>query len=115
MIEYTITPKEYDQPSALLFVDIIPVNNSSLSTQTLAVSFSPELLADIVAEENVAAQKGLIRKHILSYNTCIQSTWEREIAAANTVTPSGLTELLGVPGTTPVTQEEINSLSPVEE
>jgi hypothetical protein len=107
MIEYTIHPIEYDEVDAHLIVDIIPVDNPLLKVQSVVLAISPEVLQEIDAETEVAAQKAIIRREILGFNSVLQGTWEREKAIKLITIPQELTDLLGVPGTTPVTEAEI--------
>jgi hypothetical protein len=107
MIEYTIHPIEYNDVDAHLMVDIIPVDNPLLRVQRVVLAISPEVLQEIDAETEVAAQKAIIRREILGFNSVLQGTWEREQAINLITIPQELTDLLGVPGTTPVTETEI--------
>jgi hypothetical protein len=107
MIEYTIHPIEYDEVDAHLIVDIIPVDNPLLKVQSVVLVISPEVLQEIDAETEVAAQKAIIRREILGFNPVLQGTWEREQDIKLITIPQELTDLLGVPGTTPVTETEI--------
>jgi hypothetical protein len=107
MIEYTIHPIEYNEVDAHLMVDIIPVDNPLLRVQRVVLAISPEVLQEIDAETEVAAQKAIIRREILGFNSVLQGTWEREKAIKLITIPQELTDLLGVPGTTPVTETEI--------
>jgi hypothetical protein len=107
MIEYTIHPIDYDEVDAHLIVDIIPVDNPLLKVQSVVLAISPEVLQEIDAETEVAAQKAIIRREILGFNPVLQGTWEREKAIKLITIPQELTDLLGVPGTTPVTETEI--------
>jgi hypothetical protein len=107
MIEYTIHPIEYNEVDAHLMVDIIPVDNPLLRVQRVVLAISPEVLQEIDAETEVAAQKAIIRREILGFNPGLQGTWEREQAINLITIPQELTDLLGVPGTTPVTETEI--------
>ena len=107
MIEYTINPIQYNEADAHLTVDIIPVDNPLLKVQTVVLAISPEVLQEIDAETEVAAQKAIIRREILGFNPGLQGTWEREKDIKLITIPQELTDLLGVPGTTPVTEAEI--------
>ena len=107
MIEYTIHPIEYNEVDAHLMVDIIPVDNPLLRVQRVVLAISPEVLQEIDAETEVAAQKAIIRREILGFNPGLQGTWEREKDIKLITIPQELTDLLGVPGTTPVTEAEI--------
>ena len=107
MIEYTINPIEYNEEDAHLIVDIIPVDNSSFSIQKVVLAISPEVLQEIDAETETAAQKAIIRREILGFNPSLQGTWEREKDIKLITIPQELTDLLGVAGTTPVTETEI--------
>jgi len=107
MIKYTINPIEYNEADAHLIVDIIPVDNSSFSIQKVVLAISPEVLQEIDAETDVVAQKAIIRREILGFNPGLQGTWEREKDIKLITIPQELTDLLGVAGTTPVTETEI--------
>ena len=107
MIKYTINPIEYNEADAHLMVDIIPVDNPSLQVQRVVLAISPEVLQEIDAETETAAQKAIIRREILGFNPGLQGTWEREKDIKLITIPQELTDLLGVPGTTPVTEAEI--------
>jgi hypothetical protein len=107
MIKYTINPIEYKEKDAHLIVDIIPVDNPSLRVQTVVLAISPEVLQEIDAETETAAQKAIIRREILGFNPALQGTWEREKDIKLITIPQELTDLLGVAGTTPVTETEI--------
>ena len=107
MIEYTIHPIEYNEADAHLMVDIIPVDNPSLKVQRVVLAISPEILQEIDAETDIAAQKAIIRREIIGFNSGLQGTWEREQAIKLIAIPQELTDLLGVPGTTPVTEVEV--------
>ena len=107
MIKYTINPIEYNEADAHLIVDIIPVDNPSLRVQKVVLAISPEVLQEIDAETETAAQKAIIRREILGFNPSLQGTWEREKDIKLITIPQELTDLLGVAGTTPVTETEI--------
>ena len=107
MIKYTINPIEYNEADAHLIVDIIPVDNPSLRVQKVVLAISPEVLQEIDAETEIAAQKAIIRREILGFNPSLQGTWEREKDIKLITIPQELTDLLGVAGTTPVTETEI--------
>tara|TARA_B100000809_G_C14863293_1_gene432729 strand:- start:305 stop:679 length:375 start_codon:yes stop_codon:yes gene_type:complete len=107
MIKYTINPIEYNEADAHLMVDIIPVDNPSLQVQRVVLAISSEVLQEIDAETETAAQKAIIRREILGFNPGLQGTWEREKDIKLITIPQELTDLLGVPGTTPVTEAEI--------
>jgi hypothetical protein len=83
------------------------VDNPLLKVQSVVLAISPEVLQEIDAETEVAAQKAIIRREILGFNPVLQGTWEREKAIKLITIPQELTDLLGVPGTTPVTETEI--------
>lgn len=111
MIEYTINPQTYEPSSGHLMVEVVPVDSTlGLSTQTLVVPISPDFLHEVLLETEVDAQKALLRKHIIRFNTSIQSTWDTEVTANTVTIPSSLTDLLGVAGTTAVTADEITVL-----
>jgi len=111
MIEYTITPMVYDAEKAHLTVEITPVDTSlEIRDQSLVVVLSAETLAEILAETEVAPQKAIVRREVLRFNEFLQNSWNNEIAFRQAVPPPALLELLGVQGTTPVTQAEIDLL-----
>ena len=115
MIEYTIHPIAYNEADAHLTVDIIPVDNPSLKVQTVILAISPEILQEIDAETDVAAQKAILRREIIGFNSGLQGTWEREQAIKLITIPQELTDLLGVPGTTPVTEVEVEAAEEIAE
>ena len=106
MIEYTITPNSYDQKTAFLEVDLIPVDPLR-SRQTIVVGLPPEVLEEVVATTGLEERKAILRREILKYNDVLQNNWDNEIAIASTPVPQELLDQLGIPGTTPVTAAEV--------
>ena len=109
MIEYTITPLEFRIDSNHLIVELIPIG-VSLEPQIVIIPLSPETLANVLAMPSVEEQKAEVRKQIIACNSLVQKTWEQQQAAKDFVIPEALAALLTVPGTTPVTEAEINTL-----
>ena len=108
MIEYTINPETYDAMTGHLRVDVIPVDDTlGIFPQAIIVALNPDKLNEILALQDVAAQKAILRKEVLKFNTSIQNNWEQQLSAYSIVIPPELTDLLGVPGTTTVTEAEI--------
>jgi hypothetical protein len=107
MIEYTITPMVYDAEGGFLEVNIVPVEGSPVSLQPIIVAMSPLVLQQINEAPDLAAQKAIVRRQIIRYNNMIQSNWTRELAISSATYSTELLSLLGVPGTTTVTQAEV--------
>ena len=108
MIEYTINPDTYDVTTGNLRVEVVPVDGTlGIFPQAIIVALNPDKLNEILALQDVAAQKAILRKEVLKFNTSIQNNWEQQLSAYSIVIPSELTDLLGVSGTTAVTEAEI--------
>lgn len=107
MIKYTITPYNFNKESSQLHVELIP-EIDTVSSQHHIFVLSKELLEEIKALPSIEAQKARTRKYIVSFNSAFQQAWEQELAAKDESIPAGLFDLIGVPGTTPVTEEEVN-------
>jgi len=109
MFEYTITPLAFDRDQGYLKVELIPVDET-LTSQVTFLSFTQEKLDEINALSTLEEQKALIRKEIVKYNEGYQHTWQKEKIAKNYVIPEALEALIGVDGTTPVTEAEATSV-----
>jgi len=109
MFEYTITPLEFDRDQGYLKVELIPVDET-LTSQVTFLSFTQEKLDEINALSTLEEQKALIRKEIVKYNEGYQHTWQKEKIAKNYVIPEALEALIGVDGTTLVTEAEAASV-----
>jgi hypothetical protein len=110
MFEYTITPLEFDRDQGYLKVELIPVDET-LTSQVTFLSFTQEKLDEINALSTLEEQKALIRKEIVKYNEGYQHTWQKEKIAKNYVIPEALEALIGVDGTTPVTEAEASAVN----
>ena len=108
MIEYTITPTDYDAKYGHLVLDLWPTD-SSLEPKTIVLALNTTKIEEILAATDITAQKAIIRKEVLKFNDDIQEQWAIEMSMATVEVPSELMGLLGVPGTTPVTQIEIDA------
>ena len=108
MIEYTITPRDYDAKYGHLVLDLWPTIDS-LEPKTIVVALSTTKIEEILVATDITAQKAIIRKEVLKFNDDIQEQWAIEVSMAAVEVPSELMDLLGVPGTTPVTQIEIDA------
>lgn len=106
MIEYTVTPVEYLRDSSQLVVELTPLDNT-LNVLLVHVNINPELLSQVLEAPSLEEQKALLRAEIILGNSGYQMQWEREIVARQEI-PQALLDQLGVRGTTPVTQEEID-------
>ena len=115
MIEYTINPIEYKEEDATLIIAIIPLGTPLLKTQTVVLAMTPELLAKIGVESDVAVQKAILRREIIGFNESLQGAWAREQAILSFSVPAQLTELLGIPGTTAVTEAELAAIAAEDE
>ena len=112
MIEYTITPTAYE--NSTLYVDLVKLD-SECTQQSAILFFTPAELQEVLALSIVEEQKAYIRVKLLRFNEGFQQQWQREKdAKANTI-PSSLWSLIGVAGTTKVTQAEIDALPSEEE
>tara|TARA_R110000803_G_scaffold4890_1_gene16240 strand:+ start:739 stop:1122 length:384 start_codon:yes stop_codon:yes gene_type:complete len=110
MIEYTINPDTYDVTTGNLRVEVVPVDDTlGLFPQVIVVFINPGKVIEILELQDVAAQKAIIRKEVLKFNTIIQNNWQNMLLAYSIVIPPALTDLLGVPGTTAVTEAEIDA------
>jgi len=109
MFEYTIRPLAFDRDQGYLKVELIPVDET-LTSQVTFLSFTQEKLDEINALSTLEEQKALIRKEIVKYNEGYQHTWQKEKIAKNYVIPEALEALIGVDGTTPVTEAEATSV-----
>jgi len=110
MIEYTINPETYDVTTGNLRVEVVPVDDTlGLTSQVIVVFINPGKVSEILELQDVAAQKAIIRKEVLKFNTVIQNNWQNMLLAYSIVIPPALTDLLGVPGTTAVTEAEIDA------
>ena len=106
MIEYTITPIEFIKEASQLVVELTPLDNS-LNVLIIHVTLNPDLLTQVLSAPTLEEQKALLRAEIILGNSGYQLQWEREIATRQEI-PQSLLDQLGVRGTTPVTQEEID-------
>lgn len=109
MFEYTITPLEFDRDQGYLKVQLIPTDET-LTSQVTFVTFTQEKLNEINSLSTVEEQKALIRKEIVRYNEGYQHNWQKERIAKNYVIPEALESLIGVAGTTPVTEAEATAV-----
>jgi hypothetical protein len=109
MFEYTITPLEFDREQGYLKVLLMPTDET-LTSQVTFITFTQEKLDEINGLPTVEEQKALIRKEIVRYNEGYQHTWQKERAAKNYAIPEALEALIGVAGTTPVTEAEATAV-----
>ena len=106
MIKYTITPTDFIKGQ--LYVQLEPFD-SDVSTLTTVIDLSKDELQELLSLEDIASQKDFVRVRIIRHNDGFQELWEQERASRDSEVPEALLDLLGVPGTTVVTQELVNA------
>jgi hypothetical protein len=106
MIKYTITPTDFIKGQ--LYVQLEPFD-SDVSTLTTVIDLSKDELQELLSLEDIASQKDFVRVRIIRHNDGFQELWEQERASRDSEIPEALLDLLGVPGTTVVTQELVNA------
>lgn len=106
MVKYTITPRDFIKGQ--LYVELEPLD-SDVSTLTTVIDLSKTELQELFSLEDIASQKEFVKVRIIRHNDGFQELWEQERASRDSEVPEALLDLLGVPGTTVVTQDSVDA------
>lgn len=106
MVKYTITPRDFIKGQ--LYVELEPLD-SEVSTLTTVIDLSKTELQELFSLEDIASQKEFVKVRIIRHNDGFQELWEQERASRDSEVPETLLDLLGVPGTTVVTQASVDA------
>lgn len=105
MIEYTITPTDYDRENGILSYTIIPIVDGYDSLE-MSMTIAPSVIDDILALTTVEEKKTRLREEIIRMDDSYQKQWETKQKNAS-ADFSDLEALIGIPGTTVVNEPEV--------
>lgn len=105
MIEYTITPTDYDRENGILSYKIIPIVDG-YDTLEMNLPLAPAVIDAILAMNTVEEKKTRLREEIIKMDDSYQKQWETKAKNAS-ADFSDLELLIGVPGTTVVNEPEV--------